>query len=74
VAQRRGRARLERGEIDAELIEAGRIAESLALAAHDHAIVRRRIAVRVSVGSLATSIFGIDDFSSLSSSAKADDR
>src|ERR1700683_2013718 len=44
MTQRRGSARLERGEIDAELIEPDRVAQTLALAADDHTVVRRRIA------------------------------
>ena len=44
VPQRRGRAGLERRQVDAELVEADRIAEALALAADDHAVERRRIA------------------------------
>src|SRR5262249_7475775 len=43
MPQRRGGAGLERGEIDAELVEAGGVAEPLALAPQDHAVVRRRV-------------------------------
>src|SRR5579862_12615 len=44
VAQRRGGARLQRGEIDAELVEANGVAQALAFAADDHAIEWRRVA------------------------------
>ena len=60
VPQRRGRARLERRQIDAELVEAGGIAEPLARAAGDHAIERLPdSSVRLSIGKLAMSIFGM---------------
>src|ERR1700676_3495915 len=43
VPQRRRRAGLKRGEIDAELVEADCVAQTLAFAAEHHAVERRRI-------------------------------